>query len=425
MTKIRFIQSFDANLFIISVVEETGRNIESKQRLIKGLAVIKQLTDTKDLDLGNHLSQLIASDPTWVLYASEVLDLFIVSEFQSYGDLYDDVGRSFYKLFSLALEKCEYPLAFNVIDAFGDYISRSYIKLQSLDNVDDAEQAQTDLDTLENFATHLCKFLLNVLPASFQAQLTVLWFFQKMIKIEATVSSKPITIIPSDLRHLLLVNASAVTFELYSTLVQSALKVADKRGYSQNHMDVLQLGIQAQELYDLLFKPALETDIFKKPLVLASIEYKRLIVLRRVNKLFKVKNNIAFWHITRCDAKGQLMETPVFDPKAFETSCPNLKYLLTSVKRIKITTLEDLERKRKSPRRTIFSKSLVQRLKHTPPPSRIPLAQSRLVISNRTARAHSSIVEFRRRKDDNNEEAEGIETEGADTRKRLSQSSIL
>lgn len=281
------------------------------------------------------LCQFIATDLSWILCAKEVLNLFTMCRFENFMILLNEFIVTFYKLFIISLQKFEYSLAFFVIESLTTFIRRAYTKIVS--NSTEHMLPLEDIDKVSEVIEHLCKILINYMPFSFQAHVTVLRFYMEMIKIGNMASMKQIQLVPTDVIHLLLVNGSAVTFELYAKLIHDSFKLAEKRNFDKNHVTVIELSKQVQELYEFFFNEPVNHNMFLKPIVQTSVEYKPMIELTKSCNLFKIKSNIAFWHLTRLDENGQLREKAEFNINAFEKSCTHLIKLLSSVKQSRIS----------------------------------------------------------------------------------------
>lgn len=316
--------AFDNNLnnsFL--VITDINLDIDYKRKFIEGIYTMYQVLEADThINCRKNLSRML-DHPACILFFEDVLNLFTVCKFKNFSLIFKDFLRYFYTLFLISLRNFENNLAFHIINCLGTIVKNAYEQ-----NMMPLEDIQKLSDTVE----HLCKILLNLLPSSLQAQVTVLLFYKKLIKIAEVMPEVDIELVPPSIRHLLLINAGAITWKMYADLIHESQKLANKRNYDQNHCAVRDLREQVQDMYDLLFENPLNTNLFNDQVVKTNVNHKRMLQLPGFKKMFRMKHNIAFQHITHLDSNGKMRDKPRFDIDRLAKFAPNLIRLLKPVK---------------------------------------------------------------------------------------------
>lgn len=192
-----------------------------------------------------------------------------------------------------------------------------------------------DLGLAVNAVQHLCKILINVAHGDFRAMLCVMQFYERLNAAENLYKLNSTNVIPAEIFYAFLVNPNIILLDRYAALINNSSLLGQKHELSQNHPGLITIAKQAQELYIFLWRNPMTTSLFQQNLIVRhSILYRKALYMGL--RIYVMKHNLAFLHLTRLDTDGNLYDNDRIGVHLtrFKKACPYLMELLSTIKNL-------------------------------------------------------------------------------------------
>uniref|UniRef100_A0A336LD68 CSON007094 protein n=1 Tax=Culicoides sonorensis TaxID=179676 RepID=A0A336LD68_CULSO len=334
-----------ANLYVQQVwsrIEENELDKAEIKNFFKNLHRINSIFGHDVFDVRENFATFLKSHEFFE-YKDELLLLVKYLQYPNYELLFDELLSYLYKHFILAAQYNDLKCMCDIVTALSDFLYHNYkIKSNSFElftTFSDSdlreEISEIDLGVAITAIQHFCKILMNVGHGNFRAMLTVMQFYEKLNKAEELFQLNTINMIPTEMSHSFFVNPNIILLDKFATLIHKMSMLAENNEMDRDHTGLVLVAKQARELYIFFFRNPQDTSLFQKEnlIVRHSILYRKIIYLN-TRRIYVLKHNPAFLHLTRLDVDGKLIdeENVKLDVKQFYKECRVLMELLTTIK---------------------------------------------------------------------------------------------